>query len=105
MGQSTPYTKLSDLLESDQRGPQSRHLTCGIALGLFTEVLRELQAMSNAEREETMKQLTAWMLIDNFGTHARGAIQGVQKYCIAECLIEDPTWVPSVATHLISPSN
>jgi hypothetical protein len=93
MAQTTAYTKLSDLIvRSQSRRANVELLKCGSALGFIAEALRELESMSNDEREETMKQLTAWMITNNFGVHARPAIDGLHKYCTAECLMEDPDW-------------
>ncbi len=99
MAQATPYTKPSALAGVDQPPLDSVGLLkCGYALGLFAGALRELQDMNNEEREEMMKQLTAWMITDKYGSYARPAIHGLQKYCLAECLLEDPAWkVPDSA--------
>ena len=97
MGQSTPYTKLSDLLaHGSSRGVEAEFHACGHALHLFEQTLQAIDDMTNEKRDIFMRQLTAWMMAEKYGSHARPAIQGLQRYCIADCLFEDPGWEPAV---------
>ncbi len=95
MAQSAPYTRLSDLFTRGQDSPDQRSVQR--ALNFFEETLRCIDGMDNDERETLMRLLTAWMVADKFGSHARAAIHGLQKYGLAECLFEDPRWKPSAS--------
>lgn len=63
-------------------------------MSMIEETLRIVDLMSNDERETIMKMITALMIVDKFGVHARPVLQGFQKYSIAECLLENPYWEP-----------
>lgn len=92
MAQARPYTKLSDVFPNrhalDPRTTPDRALAC------FEQALTAIDTMNNDQREEVMKTLTTWLMTDKFGSHARGAIYGFQRYAIADCLFENPTWEP-----------
>lgn len=90
MGQSRPYTKLSDVFPNRHALADSSDR----ALACFEQALTAIDAMNNEQREEIMKTLTAWLMTEKFGPHARGAVYGLQRYAIADCLFENPTWEP-----------
>ncbi len=96
MAQSTPYTRLSELLSQVQERLADVSFKCVHALSYIEEALQTIDAMNNAERETAMKLLTSWMIAEKFGPHARPVMQGLQRYSIAECLFEDPDWKPPV---------
>jgi hypothetical protein len=91
------YIRISELLDMAKRGPSRPIGKCAHALSLIEETLIEIEAMSIAEREDLMKRIAGWVLIDKFSAKGYSALSGLQRYCIAECLLEDPNWSPSQA--------
>jgi len=59
------------------------------------ETFFEIEAMSIAEREDLMQRMAGWVLVDKFGAKGYPAHSGLQRYRIAECLLENPNWSPS----------
>ncbi len=94
MSRAMPQMRLSELLARAQHQRSDTAFRCEHAVNQIEEALRSIDLMNNDERESVMRLLTSWMLVDKFGPHARSAIHGFQRYSIAECLFEDPDWVP-----------
>jgi hypothetical protein len=97
MERNPPYFRISELLEmvkyvSAHPSSKSDH-----ALGLIEETFYAIEEMSIAEREDLMNRIEGWMLVDKFDTKGHSALLGLQRYCIAECLLANPRWVPSQA--------
>ncbi len=95
MEQNISYTRISELLYTAKQSPRSTERNSDHALRLITETFSAIDAMSLDEREELMKRLVGWMLVDKFDAKGRSALLGFQKYCIADCLLDDPYWKPS----------
>ncbi len=68
---------------------------CDHALGLVEGTFYTIESMSIAEREDLMNRIEAWMLVDKFDAKGHSALLGLQRYCIAECLLADPNWSPA----------
>ena len=67
---------------------------CDHAPSHIKETFFEIEAMSIAEREDLMQRMAGWVLVDKFGAKGYAAHSGLQRYRIAECLLEDPNWSP-----------
>jgi hypothetical protein len=48
--------------------------------------------MYNAGREEVMQKLGGWILVGKYGLAGREVLIAFDKYCISECLRENPDW-------------
>ncbi len=97
MAQSTPYTRLSDLLGGGlPNQTDTASIRCEYVMGLIEDALLKIDFMTNDERETLMKSLASWMIAEKFGPHARPVLQGLLKYNIAECLFEDSAWDPPI---------
>ncbi|MBS0233233.1 MAG: hypothetical protein JSR99_07080 [Proteobacteria bacterium] len=88
------YVRISDLLKmarSDGAAPlgESDH-----AAGLIEQTFHAIEALTLEEREELLRRLTGWMLVEKFGAESQSALAGLQKFCIAECLFDNPSWNP-----------
>ncbi len=104
MEQNPSYIRISELVEmAKQRSPQ-RPTECDHALGLIVQTFNSIDKMTIEEREEVMNRLTGWMLTEKFEAKGHSVLSGLQNYCIADCLDEDPTWTPPahiIATNLL----
>jgi hypothetical protein len=93
MKQSTPYVRIADLVGSAKhQTPQLDR--CQHVLGLVAMTFRAIDDMSIEEREDFIKHLIGWALVEKFGAQGQAALSGLQKYCIADCLLDDAGWTP-----------
>jgi hypothetical protein len=88
------YVRISDLLKMAKPDTAPLRNRSDETLDLIEQAFRSIEAMTIAEREEVMKRLTGWMLVEKFEAKGQGALIGFQRFCIAECLFEDPSWTP-----------
>ncbi len=94
MEQNPSYIRISELIKMTRHDPAHHEGRCEQALDLIEQTFRLIDEMAIEEREEVMKRLTGWMLVEKFETKGLSALTGLQRYCIAQCLYEDPDWSP-----------
>ncbi len=63
------------------------------AADLIEETFRSIEQMSNGEREDVMRLLRGWILIEKFGAERQATLFALHKYCISECLFNDAFWI------------
>jgi hypothetical protein len=88
------YVRISELLSMAKPDVAPLRSKSDEAVGLIEQAFRSIEAMTIDEREDVMKRLTGWMLVEKFEAKAQGALIGFQRFCIAECLFENPSWIP-----------
>lgn len=72
----------------ERPSPNSQH-----AMKLIEEAAHSIETMEQWDREDLIKLLLTWMIADKLGVAFRPALQGLSRFCIAECLRHDPYWV------------
>ncbi len=70
----------------------SEDMRASYAINLIEEAFHSIEQMSNGERENVMRLLRGWILIEKFGGEGRATLYAFHKYCIAECLLNDASW-------------
>ncbi len=95
MERNPPYFRISELLDIARHRPVRPVDNCEHALGLIEETFYAIEEMSITEREDLMNRIQGWMLVDKFDAKGHSALLGLQRYCIAECLLANPDWVPA----------
>lgn len=88
------YVRISDLLKMAKPGGTTPRAECDHILALIEQTFHAIEEVTLEEREEIIRRLTGWMLVEKFGAECQGTIAGLQRFCIAECLFDDPCWVP-----------
>jgi hypothetical protein len=94
MEQNLSYIRISELVEMTKQGSTRQPSKSDQALGLIEQTVRFIDQMAVEEREEFMNRLTGWMLTDKFESKGYAMLSGLQNYCIADCLSDDPDWSP-----------
>lgn len=94
MEQKPSYVRISDLLKAPQKAVGLELSKCDEALSLIAQAFQAIDSMTIAEREELMLRLRGWMLVEKFEVKGQSTLTGLQRYCVADCLNEDPTWSP-----------
>ncbi len=56
------------------------------------EAIVGIELLDNADREEVMRRLGGWILVQKYGSAGGEILIAFDKYCISECLREDPNW-------------
>jgi hypothetical protein len=105
MEQKPSYVRISELVKAAKSASALERSKCDETLSLIAQTFQAIDGMSIAEREELMMRLRAWMLVEKFEAKGYSALIGIQRYCVAECLIEDPAWGPrmkGIAPELLS---
>ncbi len=98
MERNPSYFRISELLDMAGHGPGRPLDKCDHALCLVEETFHAIESMSIAEREDLMNRIEGWMLVNKFDAKGHSALLGLQRYCVAECLLADPNWRPIQGT-------
>lgn len=70
------------------------------ALNLVEETARSIGMMEQCDREDLIKLLLTWMIANKLGDTFRPTLHALSRYCIAECLRDNPSWVPPYAVDI-----
>ncbi len=102
MEQIPRFIKISELVDgyAMTKSPANKVVRAEHAVNLIEEAFHAIEGMDNADREETMRLLTGWLMAEKFGFEARPVLSAFRKYCIAECILHDIDWKP--ASHSLS---
>jgi hypothetical protein len=92
MEQKPSYVRISDLVKAAKNVPALDLSKCGEALSHIAQTFQAIDSMTIAEREDFLLRLRGWMLVEKFESKGHSALVGIQRYCVADCLFEDPTW-------------
>jgi hypothetical protein len=94
MEQNPSYVRVSDLVKATMSATRAEMDKCDQTLSLISQTFKAIDSMTIDEREEFMLRLKGWMLVEKFEVKGQPTLIGLQRYCVAECLHEDPTWAP-----------
>jgi hypothetical protein len=56
------------------------------------EAIVGIELLDNAGRDEVMRRLGGWILVQKYGSADGEILIAFDKYCISECLREDQNW-------------
>jgi hypothetical protein len=94
MEQNLSYVSISELIKMAKHDAAPQRSNSDQTLALIERAFHSIDDMTIEDREEVMRRLTAWMLVEKFEAKGHSALVGFQRYCILECLSDDPDWSP-----------
>jgi hypothetical protein len=94
MEQKPSYVRISDLLKTGKKAVGAEQSKCDETLSLIAQTFHTIDRMTIAEREELLFRLKSWIIVEKFDVKGQSALGGFRRYCIADCLAEDPEWAP-----------
>jgi hypothetical protein len=61
-------------------------------INIIDEVFFSIDVMSTEDREDLMRLLIGYIIIERHAAEGRPALHALYRYCVAACLLDDPTW-------------